>query len=304
MSKGLQPMLAAKLEPEDLARLQLPLFLSPKLDGIRLRIDPELGAVSRTHKPIPNQYIQSIVREHMSWMKFMDGEIIVGDITAPDVFNKTQSAVMTASEEPKFNYLVFDHWFHGETGYDLRLDHLTDIVHVNFDKLMESGNDVECLPQTIVRSIAEIEELEALYISQGYEGVILRSLRGKYKNGRSTIKEQHLMKLKRFQDAEAKVVGFEPLERNQNAAVKDVFGHQKRSSHKAGKVVDELLGNLIVEHETFGRFSIGSGFDVDTRTKIWQDKDRYLGQVVTFKYQTQGMKDKPRFPIFKGFRHD
>jgi len=29
-----------------------------------------------------------------------------------------------------------------------------------------------------------------------------------------------------------------------------------------------------------------------------------MGKIITFKYQLYGTKDKPRMPIFKGFRDD
>lgn len=302
MGKELSPMLAAGLEESDLAKLRYPLLVSPKFDGIRLRIDPELGAVSRTHKPIPNKHIQEVIKRH-DWLRYLDGECIAGeDPTAADVFNKTQSACMTMSGTPYFEYHVFDFWFNGQQRYENRLEVVRQRIETNYVEHPEFA--IRLVRQDFVSNPDEVLQLEAAHLEDGFEGIILRSPDGEYKNGRSTIKQQGLLKFKRVQDAEAKVVGFEALERNTNELQRDAFGHAKRSSHKAGKVPDNLLGKIHVEHPTFGLFSIGSGFDVDTRTEIWQNQDKYLGRTVTFKYQAVGLKDKPRFPIFKGFRED
>jgi len=303
-------MLAAALTPEDIPNLRYPVFVSPKLDGIRLRIDPALGGVSRTHKPIPNIHIQQMIRDSIHWMKYLDGEVIIGDPTAPDVFNRTQSAVMTRSGTPLFHYYIFDYWQYEDISFLSRHDFVKDIYYAN-QQLFENNSttgfakrDIHLVPQDVAENDAEVLALEEKYLNLGYEGIIIRYIAGVYKNGRSTKKEGHLLKFKRVQDAEGTIVGFEPLERNRNALERDAFGLAKRSSHKAGKSPDDLLGNLIVDAEPWGQFSIGSGFDVDTREDIWRNQDHYLGKTVTFKYQAVGVLNKPRFPIFKGFRHD
>lgn len=300
-----RPLLADKITSEEgLAKLRYPLFVSPKLDGLRLRIDPALGGISRTAKPLPNHHLQDIILRNLSWMRFLDGEAICGDPTAPDVFNKTQSAFMSHGGNPDLHYYIFDHWFLPTTAYDLRYLHAKEIVQQNQAAFSETGGSLNLVPQEVAHNKQEVLDLESKYLALGYEGIMLRDPHGKYKFGRSTVKEQILVKFKRVADDEAIVVGFEALERNDNPLTRDAFGLAKRSAHTAGKRVDNLLGNLIVEHPTFGQFSIGSGFDFDTREEVWLHQDRYHGKTVTFKYQPVGTIDKPRFPIFKGFRHD
>jgi len=63
---------------------------------------------------------------------------------------------------------------------------------------------------------------------------------------------------------------------------------------------------LIVKHKTFGEFKIGSGFTEDARVKLWRERDErdeLKGRLAKFKYQPSGVKDKPRFPVFLGFRN-
>lgn len=306
MGKGLQPLLSAKFDDPknpDWSKLRFPMLASPKLDGIRLRIDPELGGVSRTHKPIPNQHIQGIIAAN-SWLKYLDGELIVGDPTAPDVFNKTQSAAMTRDGRPDFNYYVFDHWYNPDEAFETRYSRVSAIVGTVNTLNQYFPGQIHLVPHDSVRSIEDILALELKYLELGYEGLMLRDINGRYKNGRSTLKENILIKLKRTEDGEATVIGYQALERNDNVLERDAFGHAKRSSHKANRRTDSLLGALICQHPTFGEFNIGSGFDVSTREEIWQNQAKYLNRQVTFTYQKVGLKEKPRFPIFKGFRND
>src|SRR5436190_19600373 len=106
MAKPFRPMLAAPMDSTDILNLQRPLIISPKVDGIRCVVHPELGPVTRSLKPIRNTYIRQYLNIPM--LKGLDGELIVGEITAPDVFNRTTSAVMTEVGSPDFAYYVFD----------------------------------------------------------------------------------------------------------------------------------------------------------------------------------------------------
>jgi DNA ligase-1 len=298
-------MLAAKFDsPEDFKAIRYPVWCSPKLDGIRVYCHPTLGPVTRTLKPVANKY----VREYLSHptLRGLDGEVIVGLETAEDVFQKTSSGVMSHGGSPDFKYVVFD-YCRGEeeyASYDLRILVAKDKVNAYNADLGGAPSRLELIETEICRDSFDLDVYEQSILQDGYEGVMLRDSRGKYKFGRSTLKEFYLVKLKRFEDAEAKVVGFQALERNQNIPTRDLRGLTERSDHKAGKVTDNLLGAITVEHPDFGTFNIGSGFDHAQRVQIWAERDSYLGKLVTFKFQKVGIKEAPRFPIFKGFRQD
>lgn len=302
-----RPLLSASIKsPKDLEKLRFPMFASPKVDGIRVLIHPKLGAVSRSFKPIRNQEIQRFF-DFNPLLHFLDGEIITTPTpTASNVFNKTTSDVMSSDGPANFTYLVFDDWKAPHLGYDLRRAlseeqvrrYILDSPHLPSD----APQRIESLSFAVVRSIRDVLEYEEKCLAEGYEGIMLRAPHAPYKSGRSTLNEQILVKLKRVEDDEAMIVDFHPLERNLNPQERDAFGLAKRSTTQAGRVADELLGTLVVEHPTFGQFGIGSGFDVNTRIDIWQNRDTYRGRTISFKYQKVGVVDKPRFPIFKGFR--
>ena len=139
----------------------------------------------------------------------------------------------------------------------------------------------------------------------GYEGIMLRNPGGIYKHGRSTLKEGHLLKLKRFVDSEAIVIDVKPLMHNENEAVRNKLGHLERSSKKAGKVATNMVGSLVVRDVKTGvEFEIGTGFDEKQRYDLWSDRHLIVAQkwVVKYKSQPIGVKEKPRFPVFLGFR--
>jgi DNA ligase-1 len=279
----MKPMLACDASKE----LRYPLIASPKLDGIRCLIIDGV-AVSRNLKPIRNRYIQSILgkKEYNG----LDGELIVGSSTAHDVYRQTSSGVMSEDGQPEFTYYIFDKW-------DRKLAYSK--VH-----LYRYENDfIKSLSFSFINDKEQLDLYENRCLQAGYEGLILRSFDSPYKFGRATAKEGYLMKLKRFSDSEAEIIGFEERMHNANEATKDALGHTQRSQHKENLVPMNTLGALIVKTVDTGiEFKIGTGFDDSIRKSIWETKNKLLGELVKFKHFEIGVKEAPRFPVFLGFR--
>lgn len=295
-----RPMLAASLSIEQLHTLEYPVIGSPKFDGIRMRVIPDLGGVSRVHKLLPNKHLQEVIREQNGAWNYFDGEIIVGDPTAPDCFNKTQSAIMSEDGKPDFKYCVFDNFYEPDLPYTIRLS------QIKHSLLVRPDPHLELVEQKILHNAIDILNYEQEKIEQQWEGIILRKPTGKYKFGRSTIREGFLLKIKRFVDDEALIIDMKPLEHNLNYAQKDHLGYTKRSSHKANKVKEEMLGALICKGSKWtDEFDIGTGFTEHDREWFWSNKDSIIGQTqVSFRHQEVGAKDRPRFPSYKGVRKD
>jgi DNA ligase-1 len=293
-----RPLLAFDASWDDLARLldrDGYLLASAKLDGIRA-IVRNGQLVSRTLKPIRNKHIQSqLGREEFEGL---DGELVVGDAKGEGVFARTSSGVMSEGGTPNFVYWVFDDWTRKDFPFhDYRKKQL-------IPRFLKHQDTLNFLPHLEVRNLGGLEALEEEFVSTGYEGVILRSPHAPYKYGRSTAREGYLAKLKRFQDSEAVILGFEPLYHNTNEAELDHLGLQKRSSHKDNKIADALLGALIVQdvHHPEWTFNIGTGFTYDDRQKMWAAKDQLLFNTVKYKFLSVGMVDVPRHPVYLGLR--
>lgn len=283
----MKPMLAAPAGE----LICLPALLSPKLDGIRCLIIDGV-AVGRSLKPLPNKYVQKIFGRPE--LNGLDGELIVGQPTAKEVFQITSSGVMSIEGEPEVSFWVFDD-FSESGGFQRRLH----TAH----RRIKKQKFCETVPHDMVASADELNSWEEDYLELGYEGVMLRHPDGPYKHGRSTAKEGWLLKVKRFEDSEARVIGFSELMHNANEAKRNELGHLERSSHKAGKVGKQMLGALTVQDlKTKVEFDIGTGFTEDQRKLLWATGDNLIGKVVKYKSQPTGVKEKPRFPVFLGFR--
>lgn len=296
-----RPMLAAKATDEELQALFKrghSFLLSPKIDGIRaLVVNGQL--VSRTMKPIRNRWTQALFGRPE--LEGLDGELVVGNPWDKNLMQQTSSGVMSYAGMPDVKFCVFDKW-NSNKAFDHRLDEVRNISgssgYPNQDQLWWWRHQH-------IKSYDMMLELEKHYLAKGFEGVMLRRLDGPYKQNRSTLREAYLVKVKRFEDAEAEVIGYEPLYRNTNAAEQDERGYTKRSHSAEGKVADELLGKLIVRDITTGvEFSVGSGFTDQQRYDLWEERDESLvGRTVKYKsFKNAGVKDAPRHPIFLGFR--
>ena len=283
-----RPLLGASVD--DLSQVRFPCFASTKLDGIRaIWFGKEF--LSRTLKTIPNRALQAAAAAAnipSGW----DGELICGEPNGATVFSQTTSAVMTINgSAERIRFFTFDNCEDlGEFGR--RLDSLYDISPL-----------VVKLDQTLIDNVDDLFCFEQVSLSMGYEGVVLRSPSGLYKHGRSTLREQYLLKLKRFADAEATIIGFEELLHNANEASRDERGYTKRSSHLENKLPMGVLGAIVVSMGSV-QFNIGSGFTARERADIWNNRDEYLGKLVKFKSLKIGVKDAPRHPVFLGFRLD
>lgn len=288
----MKPMLAYQKLP-NLEKLSYPLIASPKIDGIRCLIMDGV-AVSRSLKPIRNKHVQAMLGRNC--FNGLDGELVVGEPTDPDVYLKTNSGVMSIEGEPDFTYLVFDQWN--------RMGSYRGMRDIGFSQTLapeiEEHEFIRCYtPQ-------EVLEYEADKLAQGYEGLILRNPYAPYKFGRSTLREEALLKLKRFTDAECIIVGVTEAFANDNEAFLDERGYTKRSQAQGGRTEGKgMIGSLTCRFpDSNETFEIGTfkGLTNEDKARLWDSHEALVGRVIKFKYFEHGMKDLPRHGVFLGFR--
>ena len=294
MKQIIKPMLAVEVNFD---KLRYPVYSQPKLDGIRVIIKD--GVVySRSLKAIPNKHVQSL----FGHLHGADGELIVGDVTAHDVFQKTTSGVMSKDGEPNVTLYAFDVWNQTDKTYESRYNTLLEVIY--------QQPQVYDVPYSTIRTQKELLVYADTQISTGYEGIMLRNPYAPYKYGRATNNTQELLKYKLFEDSEFKCIGVEELMHNENELKLDELGYAERSSCKDGLKPSGMLGALILmwkdnEKLTVSTFKVGTGFTEQQRKDIFAEKDSansIIGKFVKVKYQSSGMKDKPRFPSFVGVR--
>jgi len=298
---NLKPMKAEVLEDNQLKLLRYPLLASLKLDGIR-SLNKNGVPLSTSLNPIRNKYVQL----QLSFLEYhgLDGELLLTNHTSdqPGIhdFNLVSSAIMNSNGEPDFTYWLFEDWscdLPAILRYKLLTNRYNNLHNLETTRL-------RLLEQHLIESEVELLQFENIAISQGYEGIMLKSVSGKYKFGTSTLREQYLMKRKPFADSEGVIIGFEPEYENTNVAIIDNLGHFKRSSAKVGKVAKDTLGKFIVRTKRWGEFPVGKGRMTHAMGKqVWDNQDKYLDSIIVFKYQKMGTLNSPRLPIFKGFRY-
>jgi DNA ligase 1 len=287
-----KPMLACQKVP-NIELIGYPVLATPKLDGIRcLVINGK--AVSRKFKPIPNKFIRTKI-EALCPDGF-DGEIMVKG----RCFNDLSGDVRREDGEPDFTYMVFDY-----VKNDLKRpykERIKDAMPL-FGPICSPRLKL-VMPKNIQNHL-ELAAFEAKCLAEGYEGAITRSPNSPYKCGRSTLAEEYLLKIKRFEDSEATIVGYEEMMHNDNPATKDAFGRTERSSHQENLRGAGVLGKLVCRSPKWTKdFEIGTGFDAMTRTKLWIGRAALPGKLVKFKHQPSGAGERPRFPVFLGFRDE
>ena len=271
----------------DLTKLRFPCLASAKLDGVRAVVRD--GVVySRSNKPIPNKYVQN----QFGHLEHFDGELIVGEPTSKTVYRDTVSHVMSHDKTDfDLRFYVFDHVQYPNAIYTERAIGFQNHAHAAWIHT-----------QRHIQSLDELIAFEEECLDGGYEGLILRDPNAPYKMGRSTSKEGYLLKLKRFSDDEATIVGCFEREHNGNEATTNELGRTKRSSHKAGKTGRGDLGGFVLRTTDGVEFSCGTGFTDSERGDYWARRDQLVGKIAKYKFFAVGVKTAPRHPVWLGFR--
>jgi DNA ligase 1 len=294
-----RPMLAAKTTRQQRQLITYPKLGSNKLDGIRCIVINSV-ALSRNKKKLPNKHVQELFGRPE--FEGLDGELIVGKVTAPDVFNVTQSAVMKVEGKPKVVFYVFDDFTDLHTVFYSR----------NSTALQRAQTLANCkgVKHVVLKSFKEMMDFHEKALKAGFEGSMLRHPDAPYKEGKSTLKQQWLVKLKEFEDSEAVVLGcYELMKTSKKTTKLNELGYKSRSHKKEDKVPANQLGGLHVQDlKTKQIFDVGSGFSLKARKSLWKlfkkSPDTIVGAKITYRYQPAGVKELPRFPTFKGFRNE
>jgi len=273
-----------------------PYLASPKIDGMRALVRDGV-VLSKTLKPIPNQLVQRT----FGHLHGADGELTVGlprkTHEDDDVFGRSRGPIMARSAIADFRFSIFDRWDLPEANAGYRVSRLVEGVPETQGALW--------LNHVLVHSQQDLRVVYQRCLDLGFEGVMLRRLPGTYKYGQSTEREGFLLKFKPFVDSEAVVLGTYEQTANTNPATLGADGYTKRSSAKAGKRGKNTLGGYHVRDIHTGvEFDIGNGVGLTKaeRQRLWKVRHHLVGQIMTYTYQEDGTKDRPRIPQFKGWR--
>jgi DNA ligase-1 len=235
-------------------------WMSEKLDGVRAYWDGKQFLSRRNNIfHAPEWFAEGLPGYPL------DGELWI----ARKQFDRV-SAIVRRQDKPEtwreIRYLVFDAP-HADGPFEERLKFLTDGFGGGNAKFAALHEHAVCAG--LDHLIAELDRVTNL----GGEGLMLRQPGSRYERARSTT----LLKVKKFLDAEAVVIG-----------------HEAGLGRHKGRV-----GALVA------RFANGKEFRVGTGLK---DRERAnpppVGSTITVKYQELTKDGSPRFPVYIGVRAD
>ena len=281
--------------PKFFELIKLPTLASPKLDGIRTNIRDK-RVLSRTLKDLPNKLLVGTFGS----LKGLDGEFIVGSPVAEGVYNRTYRVIMKEEHHiDDVKLYVFD------TNEEEYKEKPFSVRYARAKELVKAYNhpQVVLLEHTVIDTLTDLLTFEKGALDAGYEGVMGRSLDGPYKYGRVTMKQGFLFKLKRFTDVEVVVIKLVEQLTNTNEKTFNELGRSQRSTHKVGMIPANTLGGFVVDMDG-AVLDCGCGvLKHKEREEIWEaGQEESVGRTFTMRFFGYGVKDKPRFPRFIGWR--
>jgi DNA ligase 1 len=304
MGKILKPMKGDDFVESE---LRFPYFGSYKLDGYRAFHEGG-NILTSSANPVTNDYTQDLYQNRtLAGRPFfdftgLDGELVVGAWNDPRAFHNTSGPVRRKSGEPDVRWYIFD----DRTSPGDAFLHRSQKACGRVEELHDSGfKRIEYLQQQWLRDLQDMLEFERQAIAMKFEGIMLRDPNGRYKFGRSTVKENLLLKVKRFINEEARITGFKEQMENMNDAVQDNFGNAKRSENKDMMVGTGMVGAFTVESDLWPRpfeISATSLTHEERRHAFNNFESEYKGQLARFKYFPHGVVEVPRHGMFESIR--
>jgi DNA ligase-1 len=158
------------------------------------------------------------------------------------------------------------------------------------------------VPQKLIRNLDELLEYEESILSLNFEGVILRSLNGPYKQGRATWREKNIFKLKREVDEESRIIGLEQEVESLAPSVTNGLGKSEKSRAKEYLLGTGRVGKFVVDYrgERAEKIAPGAFTDKDLEW-MWENPGAVLGKMLRYRHFPHGAKDKLRQARALGF---
>ena len=286
MKTHFKPMLAHKFDNKRVDWSK-PVFIQPKLDGIRCIMTAD-GCYSRNGKKFMNvqhlytKAIQDLFKANP--LLVIDGELYNHDLR--DDFEKIVSLVRKQKPKPEdrkeARKLIQYHVYDFVMAYKGKLDLIESDMN-RYEKRMHQlvcsdmyGKHIRYVPSRGVHSLDKAKEIHNDFLEKGYEGSILR-LDGPYKCGRS----YDLMKFKDFSDTEAKIVDW-------------VEGKGKRRG---------TIGKFIAIDSDGVKFGMPVMDNFEYLQRNFKKMQRYVGKIATFTYFERTKAGSYRHPLFKALRN-
>ena len=265
-------------------------FGSRKLDGVRCIIrkeQDEISAHSRSGKEFEtlDKLLDEVSKIEGDFV--LDGEVCIVDENGNENFQDIMKQIRRKNHTiDNLKMFVFDMLTlqefdeqKGVTPLYVRYENSIRALHIaNCNE-----NIMEVLGQDVIPNVEYFNKLNDDATAAGHEGIMIRKNSG-YKGKRS----KDILKVKKFHDAEYKVVG---------ATNGDI-----RIVEEGKQKIINCLSNIVIVHKG-NKVGVGSGFSIDQRKEFYKDHSKILGKTVTIQYfeesQNKDGEWSLRFPVLK-----
>tara|TARA_B100001094_G_C18153669_1_gene785175 strand:- start:547 stop:1638 length:1092 start_codon:yes stop_codon:yes gene_type:complete len=245
--------------------ITFPCYIQPKLDGVRLMItmqNDEIKMISRTGKEINVSIWKHIIKKVSKHLKnglWLDGEIFSFEIPFEEITGAFHKKTKPEYIE-NLNFYIFDCFDENVSGqtFDERL------------KFLKTCN-LNLVTTEIINKNEELNRFHERYISDGFEGVMLRNKDGIYK---SNYRSKDLQKYKTFCDEEFTIVGGQEATGNDSGTI--IFMCETKDKHT---------------------FKVRPKGTREYRKQLLENIDQCIGKQLTVRYQNMTEHNIPRFPV-------
>jgi len=269
------PMLAHVYDPKSTKpRIAFPCYVQPKLDGLRCLIyksndkivtQTRTGGYYVTMGHIVSQ-LEPFFATHPTIV--LDGELYTTDYPFEELCGLIKRAQADSNKLRDVHFHIYDMIGVSTLTYSERHAFIMNNRH-----LYPPTFDIVKTEQ--VSSIDEFKAKFSEYVQEGYEGIMLRNVKGTYVNNRS----HDLQKYKEFEEDEFVIVGF---------------------SEARGRDAGSVIWNCATKAgEEFECRPIGT---LEHRKELFRNADKHIGKLLTIKYQELSERGIPRFPSGKAIR--
>jgi len=259
-------------EEKRLAKWEPPYIVQPKLDGIRCRAVPVgneymlLSSEENTIFSVP--HILKALKSYAHTQFEFDGELYCHGMNFERICSMVNRTKNLHPEHEMMEFHVFD-----IVADRIQSKRIGDVV----ETIPYGRKPIRRVPFKLAYSLKDIMKIYDEYLSQDYEGIIVRHMYASYVRKRSTA-----------------VMKFKPKKED----VYEITGYNEEID-KAGNPKDRL-GAIVCKGGCEGiSFAAGSGFTDKQREELWETRESLIGKKVRVQYQHTTSGGVPRFPVFK-----
>ena len=262
------PMLAHRYN-EKKGDIKFPCFVQPKLDGVRcVVVGNKLYSRNGNRFPVL-PHIENELKLFNKNNLILDGELFTDDINFEKIVGLVKK--YKKSEEDEKNSLkiylnVFD-YIDSKLPFNKRL--------INLNQFFEKNKNMKYIKQVKTEECPQeknIEEFLEKYTKEKYEGLIIRNKSGLYEENTRSV---HLQKLKKFIDEEFEIIDY--------------------TTPDQGKEVGCVI--WICRTKEGKQFSVRPSGNYQERKKLYREAKKYIGKMLTVRYQELTNGHVPRFPV-------